>query len=183
MIYLIRHGLDDENFIGGWSDQDLILEGKMQIMKQREFLKELTIHRIVSSDIKRARTSAEIINEVLQKEVFYTPLFRELNKGILNGMKKSDAKEKYYHLLTPMDIYTTYPNGESLYSFYQRIQKLIPELESYENSLIVTHRGVINMLYYDFNHMMVDNDKEKWGVTHASIHELDLQKRVIRKIK
>ena len=31
MIYLIRHGLDDEAYIGGWSDVDLISEGIEQV--------------------------------------------------------------------------------------------------------------------------------------------------------
>ena len=183
MIYFIRHGLDDEHFIGGWSELDLILEGKQQIIEQRDFLKKLKIDQIISSDIKRARTSAELIQRFLQKELHYTSLFRELNNGDLNGMKKSIAEEKYPEFFNNVDIYTPYPHGESLYSFYQRIQKLISELEKYENSLIVTHRGVINMIYYDFNHVVIDYDKERWGVTHASIHELDLQKRTIRKIK
>ena len=28
MIYLLRHGLDDESYIGGYSDVSLIPEGK-----------------------------------------------------------------------------------------------------------------------------------------------------------
>ena len=31
MIYFLRHGLDDERFIGGWSDVDLIPEGIEQV--------------------------------------------------------------------------------------------------------------------------------------------------------
>ena len=27
MIYLMRHGQDDENYIGGWSDVSLLSEG------------------------------------------------------------------------------------------------------------------------------------------------------------
>ena len=38
MIYLVRHGLDDENYIGGWSDVDLIDEGIKQIESTREFI-------------------------------------------------------------------------------------------------------------------------------------------------
>ena len=31
MIYLMRHGQDDENYIGGWSDVSLIPEGIVQV--------------------------------------------------------------------------------------------------------------------------------------------------------
>ena len=30
MIYLLRHGLDDEEYIGGWSDVGLTFEGKVK---------------------------------------------------------------------------------------------------------------------------------------------------------
>ena len=31
MIYLLRHGRDDEDFLGGWSDNKLTSKGKKQI--------------------------------------------------------------------------------------------------------------------------------------------------------
>ena len=37
MIYLLRHGLDDENYIGGYSDVKLIPEGIEQVKKARDF--------------------------------------------------------------------------------------------------------------------------------------------------
>ena len=38
MIYLIRHGLDDENYIGGWSDVDLIDKGVKQVQDSIKFI-------------------------------------------------------------------------------------------------------------------------------------------------
>lgn len=38
------------------------------------------------------------------------------------------------------------------------------------------------MYYYYLNGESLTNDKEKFGVTHASLHELDPKQKVIRKI-
>lgn len=66
---------------------------------------------------------------------------------------------------------------------YRRIKKLLENIDEYDNSLIITHRGVINMIYVLLNNDKLTMDKEKYGVEHASVHELDLEKRKIRRIK
>ena len=60
MIYLIRHGLDDERYIGGWSDIDLVQEGYKQIEDATQYIvdNKLVINKIISSDIKRTRTTS-----------------------------------------------------------------------------------------------------------------------------
>jgi broad specificity phosphatase PhoE len=52
-----------------------------------------------------------------------------------------------------------------------------------DDTLIITHRGVINMFYYIFNDINLDMDKKKFDVTHGSIHEIDLKNKKIRRIK
>lgn len=55
MIYLIRHGLDDEAYVGGYSDVSLLEEGKKEIQNIACFIKNnLSIEKIYTSDIKRA---------------------------------------------------------------------------------------------------------------------------------
>lgn len=67
MIYLMRHGLDDENFIGGWSDIDLTSDGKKQIIESTKYIikNKLPIDKIISSDVKRAVITSEIVNKKL----------------------------------------------------------------------------------------------------------------------
>lgn len=184
MIYLLRHGLDDENYIGGWSDVDLVEEGIKQANEAAEYIKNnLKITKIYSSDVKRAIATAKIIQDKLNLELIYTHKLRELDKGIITGMKKEIAKKLYPEYFKDLNIYTKYPNGESMYDLYNRIKNLVNELPEYENSLIVTHRGVINMLYFIFNDRLPDMDKEQFNVDHASIHELDYSKKLIKRIK
>lgn len=183
MIYLFRHGEDDETYIGGWSDVDLIPKGIEQVKATEPLLKTLNIKKIISSDVKRAITTANIIGNFLELPVECSNKFRELDKGMLTGMLQEEAVKKYYEYTIPMDIDKAFPNGESFVTFYERIKALLPYLETIEDdTLIVTHRGVINMLYFIMNDRMVDNDKKQFGVTHASVHELDIKNKLIKKV-
>lgn len=56
------------------------------------------------------------------------------------------------------------------------------EILSFEDSLVVTHRGVINMLYFILNDIPINYNKEQFSVSHASIHEYDKDKKMIRRI-
>ncbi len=97
MIYLLRHGEDDETYIGGHSDVALTNNGILQIQNIAEELKKgkYKIDRIISSDIKRARQTTEIVNKNLNLPVEYTEMLRELDKGKLNGMLVTSANELY----------------------------------------------------------------------------------------
>ena len=183
MIYLIRHGLDDETFIGGYSNVGLTDIGKKQIEESVLFIKEnnLNINKIYSSDIKRAIESANIISNILNININLNKELREQDKGLLNGIKKDIAKEKYPNYINVNSIYTKYPNGESLLDLYKRIKIFLESVNKYDNSLLVTHRGVINMIYYLLNNDQLNMNKEKYNVEHASIHELNINK--IRRIK
>lgn len=183
MIYLVRHGLDDESYIGGWSDIDLIDEGVKQIENSREFIiNNLKIKRIITSDIKRAMSTAQIINKQLELPLEIDRNLRELDKGYYTGVKKDSLTKEEKEFIKNITIYDIYPNGESMKGFYERIVKIIPTLINYENSLVVTHRGVINMIYYYLNNIDVDMNKERFNVTHGSVHELDLNNKKIRRI-
>ena len=92
MIYLVRHGLDDESYIGGWSDVDLTSIGREQIDGTTDFIvdKGLVINKIISSDVKRAVTTAKIINQKLKLGVEVSKDLRELDKGDYTGLLKDN---------------------------------------------------------------------------------------------
>ena len=182
MIYFMRHGLDDESFVGGWSEVDLIDEGINQVNEALPILKKLIITKIYSSDIKRALSTAKIIASELKVPIIETDILREQNKGDCNGLNKKEAYSKYQKYIDGNDINMRYPNGESLMDLYERVKSNMHLLEGLDNVLIITHRGVINMLYYILNDIPLDMEKKRFGVVHASIHELDLTNNTIRRI-
>lgn len=185
MIYLMRHGQDDERFIGGWSDVELIDEGKVQVRKSALWLKQnLFLKRVMCSDVKRAVQTAEIVKEITHLDYEKNSLLREQSKGLLNGMAKEIAQEKYPEYLKEVTINTVYPKGECLKDLYNRTKNHLEEfLQLKDNTLLITHRGVINMFYYLLQDQELDMNKSKFNVEVASIHELDPINRRVRRIR
>lgn len=187
MIYFVRHGLDDERYVGGHSDIGLVKEGIEEIKKIGSFLVEehLPINKIYVSDVKRAKESAEIINNYLHLEIIEDKSLRELDKGDITGKLKSSLSENERYYLKSKDKMLKFPNGESMQDLYDRINNLYKSnyFLDKDNSLIVTHRGVINMLYFILNNDPLIMKKKKYNVEHASLHELDLNIQKIKRIK
>ena len=184
MIYFIRHGLDDESYIGGWSNISLTDIGRKQIKDSANWIKDnLNIKRIISSDVSRAKESALIIASILNIDVDCLESLREQNKGIYNGLERKKLKQVDKTFIKNVQVDTIFPEGESLKDLYRRISKLICELDTLKDDvLIVTHRGVINMIYYNSLDIPLDMDKERFLVTHGSVHEYDKSKKMIRRI-
>ena len=186
MIYFLRHGQDDEKYVGGWSDIPLLSLGREQVRESGLWIKDnLKIERIVSSDINRALESARIVQELLDVPLIKDSNLREQNKGLLNGMLREEAYVKYpWFKNDEVTVDTIFPEGESLRDLYVRMKNYLDSIMQFkDNTLVVTHRGVINMIYYLLNNKEVDMDKKQFGVEVASVHELDTEKRLIKKVR
>ena len=73
MIILMRHGADDDSRLGGWSDASLSQKGRDQVEKSCKLIDEnnFNIKNIYSSDLPRARETAEIVSQRLQPHFYY----------------------------------------------------------------------------------------------------------------
>lgn len=71
-----------------------------------------------------------------------------------------------------------YPNGESPIEFYKRIEKwfyeIIEEKKQDDNILIVTHSGVINIIYHIINRIEWSNKSKAYKAANCSIHILNV---------
>lgn len=73
-LYVIRHGQTDWNVAGkcqGMSDIELNETGIEQAKKVKEQIKKYNINLIISSPLKRAKKTAEIINEAINCPIEY----------------------------------------------------------------------------------------------------------------
>lgn len=92
-FYFLRHGESEHNRLGrvnGWTDSPLTERGEAQARAAALILAQQPIHRIVTSDLLRARRTAEIVAETLGKrrvEVF--PGLRERHWGIYEDQPRS----------------------------------------------------------------------------------------------
>lgn len=185
-IFLVRHGKDDGNYRGGWSDLPLVDEGKDQARKLSKFLEEkkeeFGIEKIISSDLKRAKQTTEIINKKLNVPVEYTDRLREMNNGKIAGMLNSEVEKLYPGLYyNTLEIDERYPEGESPIEFYNRItrdfEKIVEENKNLNNIMIVTHSGVINIIYRYINNMEWSNKIKSIKISNASIYSLIINEK------
>lgn len=164
---LARHGKDDESVRGGWSQHSLSEEGMKQARELAGRLlaqkNSYSLSRIYSSDLVRAAQTAQIVGDRLGLAVTLLPDFREVNNGLLAGMKNDLAEDRFPGLYwNQLAWEQTYPEGESPKAFYERIAdawgRFSCELVSgKENVLLVTHGGVIQVILSLINNVPYTN--------------------------
>ncbi|UZW15394.1 histidine phosphatase family protein [Clostridium pasteurianum] len=160
IIYLIRHGKDNDNYRGGWSDLGLVEEGINQSKLLAQYLyknrEKYKIDTLISSDLRRAIETTQEIEKKLNISAKFSSEWRENNNGILSGMLNSEALQKYPKLFfNTLRMDEQYPRGESPVEFYNRIKESYNKLcnrvlngEIGPNVMLVTHGGVINIIYH-----------------------------------
>lgn len=118
-VVLIRSGETDWNLQGrwqGWVAAPLNEHGRQQAYKLGTFLRNIGMKTLYSSDLRRARETAEILTEVLGYEPIFDERLRERNIGAWQGLTGAEFHAWYPHeyeqLVHGPDDYTI-PNGES----------------------------------------------------------------------
>ena len=185
MIYLMRHGQDDETYIGGWSGVSLTSDGIEEVKSTAIWLRDnLSIKSIQSSDVKRAVETARIVSSYLNVPFCLNSNLREQNKGSLNGVLRTELTDFDRQFVESIDVNLIYPNGESLKDLYIRIKSYLSEImKMSDDTLLITHRGVINMIYYILYDKTLDMNKKQFGVSTASVHEIDTDLKIIKKVR
>lgn len=150
MICLMRHGADPSDRYGGWSTYGLTETGREQVHNATGNLRNKGITQIYSSDLIRAKETAEIVANELSLKITYLPQFRESNNGSLAGMLKTEAAEKYPGMYwNTLDWTQTWPEGESPKQFFHRIQSAWYKFQKQvgdDTVLLVSHGGVMNVI-------------------------------------
>jgi broad specificity phosphatase PhoE len=149
-IYLIRHGettSDLEDRYGGDYDDPLTERGKLQAQEIADELKDIGIQIIFHSPKLRASETAQIISQVINAPLEVVENIRERNNyGILTGMAKSEAKEKYPFEVEKLQSYIhDVQDSEDYESFKTRVLEAFHDItrEKYDTVAIVTHGGPI----------------------------------------
>ena len=155
-LFLIRHGEVDYNrqkIIVGSTDQPLNDLGRKQAEETAEKVGNLDIDILVSSDLKRAKETAEIIGKKIGIPIVIDSTFRERNYGSIEGNKKDDLKKMYPEYMNEkgkLILENDFPEAELVDNFYNRVIEGIDNLlkrYSDKNILLVTHAGIFRVLY------------------------------------
>lgn len=165
-IYLIRHGSTEHNekqIFQGHSDVSgnrLSETGRATVLNYLKPFEGVSFDMIFSSDLSRARETAEIYAEKYNLEVDVSPLLRGKKLGQFEGMKVSEYRRKNKVLL---ELFKTLPeilqwkhkvtddvesNEEVLNRLMLFMREVVQEHKG-RNILIVTHGGAIrNILFF-----------------------------------
>jgi broad specificity phosphatase PhoE len=153
-LYLVRHGETDWNIsktIQGQLDIPLNQKGEVQAKELRESLKSVHFDAVFSSDLIRAKKTAEILTLERQLVIETTNALRERAFGIYQGKSMDEAHEKLYKLLEeykdhPHIIESQVETNEHMVS---RALTYIREISvGYQNKtvLLVSHGGLMRTL-------------------------------------
>lgn len=176
MLYIVRHGETIENkqmILQGHLPGNLTENGKNQIINTAKHLQETNVQFdcIISSDLKRAIESAEIISQKFSLPIIPMALLRERNWGPHTGMTITEAAQKFKkndkwcfpqkgdsYAFNAEEIINGNRYGkfaETDIEIYDRAQKALKEIKanySFENIIIVTHgQFARNMIAAHFN--------------------------------
>ena len=145
-LWMIRHGQSETNKAGywtGWYDAQLTEQGREDALFARQTLTGVHFDKIYSSDLSRAKDTAEIA--LPDCPYTTTPLLREINVGSIAGKPLSAVKDSNGNSLNK-DGYECF-GGESIVQFRERIEAFMKqaELDSEHCESIATfcHAGVI----------------------------------------
>lgn len=155
-FYIVRHGETDWNVekrMQGHSDRLLTLLGKQQAKELSEKLKDVKFDEVFSSDLLRAKETAEIIALEKKMIVKTTQALREKRYGELEGKKWEETQHLYkeWQNLTANEkwTFTAVKDEESNEEAAQRLLLFLRETSIAfpgKTILLVSHGGLIRML-------------------------------------
>lgn len=154
-LLLIRHGETDWNVEGryqGQADPPLNETGLHQARQTALELQNLGPHALYSSDLRRARQTAQAIAEITGLTIQLEPRLREVNLGEWEGILYTEIKARYPELLRRWEeepLKTIPPGGESIWALRHRVLDAIAEIlarHTGQQVCIVSHKTPIAII-------------------------------------
>lgn len=152
-LLLVRHGQSTWNADGrwqGWADPPLSELGEQQAVEAAKRLGELSITALASSDLIRARRTAEILAERLGVDlVEVDSALREYDVGEWCGLTRPEIEDRWPGLLAQWDAgrLGVTPGGETRQAFVARAMNALTRLAGLpdlgDRPVVVTHGGLV----------------------------------------
>ena len=155
-LILLRHGQTDYNVDGrmqGHIDSCLTDAGHEQAAEAAPVLASLAPDRLVSSDLRRAVDTAEVVGAACGLPVKFDPRLRETHLGLWQGHTVAEIERDYPGAIATWrsDPAWAPPEGESRIDVVARSRPVVDELDAEladsdgvsETVLLVAHGGLI----------------------------------------
>jgi broad specificity phosphatase PhoE len=155
VVLLARHGQTDDNLppvrVQGFRDTPLNETGRAQAADLAERVEPEGVASLWSSDLSRARETAEIVGARIGLEPRLDSRLREANRGEWEGKLFIDIEreqpERYAAWLRAGDEFR-FPGGESLREQLDRVQAALDDVrrDGQFPALVVCHGGSIRVV-------------------------------------
>ncbi|HVK60643.1 MAG TPA: histidine phosphatase family protein [Bdellovibrionales bacterium] len=159
-LYIFRHGETDWNRsfrFQGSTDIPLNDTGRAQALVLREFFRENPVEAFFSSDLHRARETAEIARGETKVPIIVDSRLRETNLGLAEGLTHEEVQRQFGDLAkswssaSKEDWHVAFPEGESKFQHLARLLDGLKDLltrHPYEKVGVASHGGAIRRLIH-----------------------------------
>lgn len=182
-LILVRHALTVDNQksrLSGHIDSAISEEGKEQIDKITNYLKDFDIDKIYTTTSSRTKDTVKKLSELKSIEIIEKESLKEISFGGFEGLTFDEIKDKYpkeFQDMIEKGYEYKYPNGESLIDSYNRVCIELDNIISNNDNrtiLICSHGGTIrNIITY----LISNSYKYHWNfkIDNGSVTILEVQ--------
>lgn len=182
-LILVRHALTVDNQksrLSGHIDSAISEEGKEQIDKITNYLKDFDIDKIYTTTSSRTKDTVKKLSELKSIEIIEKESLKEISFGDFEGLTFDEIKDKYpkeFQDMIEKGYEYKYPNGESLIDSYNRVCIELDNIISNNDNrtiLICSHGGTIrNIITY----LISNSYKYHWNfkIDNGSVTILEVQ--------
>jgi broad specificity phosphatase PhoE len=179
-IVLARHGETDDNRepirVQGFRDTSLNDTGRREARELAERVADRGFRSLYSSDLSRARETAEIVGRRIALRPGLDPRLREANRGRWEGSRFIDIEREDpdgYAAWRRAGATFRFPGGESLLEQQQRVSAALDDIADQGElpALVVCHGGSIRVVLCLFDPRGLDAFHE-FDVPNVGLAEL-----------
>ena len=182
-LILVRHALTVDNQksrLSGHIDSSISEEGREQIDKITNYLKDFDIDKIYTTTSSRTKDTVKKLSELKFIEIIEKESLKEISFGDFEGLTFDEIKDKYpkeFQDMIEKGYEYKYPNGESLIDSYNRVCIELDNIISNNDNrtiLICSHGETIrNIITY----LISNSYKYHWNfkIDNGSVTILEVQ--------
>jgi 2,3-bisphosphoglycerate-dependent phosphoglycerate mutase len=153
-ILLARHGESDWNKTKrwqGWADRPLTDLGRRQARELAARLEDTELDAVYSSDLQRARETAETVAREKNLSVTATADLREVDVGSWSGLTRAEAQKRFpEQYMRWLEGGEGWDDGETYEQLGERVLRAIRAIAAEQEAarvLVVAHGGSIRAIH------------------------------------
>ena len=193
-LILVRHGESKWNALGkfaGLTDIELTAAGKREAAKAAKHVKDIPLHAVHVSKLKRAKQTVHEIKDALHLSNLPTEESEALNErdyGDATGKSKEEVRksvgEKAYHKFK-RSWSNRVPGGESLKDVHERVvdyyeDRILEDIKGGKNILVASHHNTLRALMKHLEGLTPAQVEDlEMGTGEVRMYEIDDQGKVI----